>query len=164
MEEDRRTLRPSPVSYEIIEYEGQAARRYSSGEIRNNKGQILYTPTHVARERLRIKAVRAMERAQEGLKLATQSESAEEGWMKVVRARVHVAMTDQGRAGNDAAKLVGQATGFLIPERKVEVEGEVMHRPALPEFPKEYLDFLKKLSQRETVEGKVIYDDDQESD
>jgi hypothetical protein len=153
MAEDTRLAKP----FEVIEYEGQEARRYPNGIIRSPKGYILHLPSDVARERERIRRAKGEERAQEGIMLATQSESPEEAVMKIVRARTHIAMNDKGRAGNDAAKLVLTAAGFLN-ERSVRVEGEVKHQAVLPELPQAFLDFIQKHQEREIVEGKVIDD------
>lgn len=154
MAEDSRAIQP----YEIIEYEGKEARKYPNGVIRSPKGYIVFMPPEIARGMERQRKVSGEERAREGIKLATQSESPEEAVMKIIRARALVAMTDNGRAGNDAAKLVLVASGFLTPERKVEVNGEIRHNAVLPEFPPKYLERIKQIADRDVIEGRVIDD------
>jgi len=155
MGEDTRALQP----YEIIEYEGQEARRYPDGVIRSTKGYVLSLPPDVARELERRRRAIGEERAREGIMKGTQSDTPEDAVMKIVRARAIVAITDQGRPGNDAAKLVLQAAGYLNPEKTVQVSGEVNHKVA-PQLPQDYLDYVRRRAAKEVIEGSFIDEDE----
>lgn len=165
MAENQGTSESNPVGYEIIEYRGQEARRYPNGVIRSNKGYILHMPSEVAKSVKAEQIRRGQESAQDALRHGTRSETPEEGWGKVIMKVVDRAMQDKnGRVANDAARLLGLATGFMSRDSKVEVDGQVLHRPVLPELPPKYMEYLKKLAERDIVEGRVLDDDDDRDD
>lgn len=130
--------------YEDVVHDGKPARLYPNGVIRSPKGYIVHMPPEVASATRTQTAIKGEERAQEAIKLATQSESPDEAVMKIIRARTHVAMNDMGRAGNDAAKFVLERAGYVQNERKVEVVGRINHVPMPPpEKLKHYKDIIE---------------------
>jgi hypothetical protein len=161
MGENRQTLQSDTVGYEIIEWEGKPARKYPSGLIKDERGHNLFLPPEIARAMQQARKDIARLVAGEAIAEGTNSTTPEEGAKKILSARLEVALHDKGRAGNDAARMLLIAAGYYPQDRKVEVEGHVIHKPALPEFPKEYLEYVRRLAERDTVEGRVIDDDNE---
>ena len=153
MAEDKRTSQP----FEVIEYQGQEARRYPNGVIRSPKGYILSVPSRVAQEMARQRYIIGEEKAREGIKLATMSETPEEGVMKIIRAKTIVAMTDNGRAGNEAARLVLTQAGYMDKKSSVTETNNQVN--VLQPLPKAFLDYIRKQSEAESIEGKVLDND-----
>jgi hypothetical protein len=158
METNPRALQQTPVKdYEIIVYEGKEARRYPNGIIRSPKGYILYLPPEVARQRKEQAIAKARISAEEAVTKGTGSETPEEGWGKIIRARLEVAINDKGRAGNDATRLVGIALGYFRRDDKMEIDKHI-HQVNVPELPQGYFETLRRLAEsrnRDTIEGKV---------
>ena len=152
------------AEYEIIEYEGKEARKYPDGVIRSPRGYIVFIPPEIARQHREQRTAKAKMSAEQALAQGTKSETPEEGWGKILMARIDVALNDKGRAGNDAARLVGIAAGYLTQERKLEVEGNVDHK-VTPQLPPEYHKYLKRLAERpQAIEGRVIDDERDDAD
>ena len=159
MAEDRSLAQPGTLKYEVIEWEGKPARRYPSGVIRDELGHILHLPPEAARGMRQARKDIAKLVAGEAITEGTNSSTPEEGAKKILKARLEVAMTDKGRAGNDAARMILIAAGYYPQDRKIEVEGHVEHKPVYPEFPPEYLERVRRLVEKDIVEGRVIDDD-----
>ena len=145
-----------PKEYEVVIWQGQEARRYENGVIRNDRGTILHLPPGVALKMREERKKKAEEAAERGLAKAAGTETPDEAWAKVIEARSIIALTDPGRAGNDAARLVGLAMNYFTNERSVEHKGTVQHVP-VPIDP-EMKELLEKLLQarrdnREYIEG-----------
>ena len=157
MGENRQTLQPATVDYEIIEWEGKPAKRYPSGLIKDEHGHNLYLPPEIARAMRQARKDIAKLVAGEAIAEGTNSVTPEEGAKKILRARLEVALHDKGRAGNDAARMLLIAAGYYPQDRKIEVEGHVEHRPILPDFPPEFVEYVKRKA--EAIEGRVIDDD-----
>lgn len=153
MGEDTRIVQKN-VEYEIVTHEGKEARKYPNGVIRSPKGYIVYLPAEVAKQRKDQAIAKARISAEEAIARGTESDTPEEGWGKILRARIDVALNDKGRAGNDAARLVGIALGFLQKESKTEIEGVVQHK-TVPEIPAKYYEYLEKWANRDVIDGNV---------
>lgn len=130
------------VEAEEITYNGKPAKRYPDGTIRHVRGYILFLPPEVAAQRRYQGVEKSRIAAEEALARATNTETAEEGWSKIIEAKTKIALEDKGRAGNDAARLVGIAAGFYNKTQVVQVDKKVTH--GLAPFPREYTDYLKK--------------------
>ena len=142
--------------YEIIEYEGQEARQYPDGTIRSPRGFVLHLPSEVGLQLRNKRKELAQFAAQEGLMKGTGRDNPWEAWADIVEKKVHVALNDNGRAGTEAARFIGDATG-LNPKQSF-LQGEIRH---IPELPKPTETFLRLLKERqEAVEGEVTDDED----
>lgn len=116
--------------YELIEYEGEPARKYPNGEIRHHiRGYVLKFPPEHGRALANRKKDLAQEAALEGLTKGTGSKTAEEAWAKIVATKAKGALENDDRAGTEMARFVGKATGFIDDNRQVEVSGQVNHVP-----------------------------------
>lgn len=154
--------------FEIVEFEGKQVRKYPDGSLRNDHGAIVKISPERGRLMQQRRKITGLVEAGKAIQEATESETPEEGVRKILKKRVEVALTDNGRAGNDAAKLVLLASGHLTNERKVDVSGEVQHR-AMPELDPETLEALMRIVERRRqevipekptiIEGKVTTGD-----
>ena len=146
------------MDYEIIEYEGKEARKYPNGVIRGEHGHVLYFPPEIGRAMVQRKEWGKLS-AGEALAKATDSETPEEGWSKIIAKTVRVALENDQRPGNDAVRLIGQATGYLQDARQLEVKGQVNH---VPQFPPWYFEKMKQLAEEKVIdaEAESIEDDD----
>ena len=154
MAEDRRT----PKKFEVVEHDGRMVRKYPDGTLRGEHGHIVKggLPSHLARERGAKRREQGAQAARRALRSYTQSQTVQEGLEKLVGTRVEVAMTDKGRAGNDAARFVAIMAGAYAVNQSVSVSGAVHHIPEPPRLPQAYLDALEKLVRDEGVlEGEV---------
>lgn len=141
--------------YEIIEFRGQSARRYPDGCIRNEKGQLLVFPPHLegknitsperASELGRRRRERYLEAIEAGLKDAQPGlDTPEEAVRRIIAKRARVAMTDEGRSGNDAAKLVFEAADILA-EKKQQVVQVQKHEYVMDEETRNVLETLIRM-------------------
>ena len=105
--------------YEIIEFKGQPARLYhKDGSIRDEKGHVLKKPDYIMkysitselskeyrsrRKELMLQAV------EDGVIKATKAADPYAAMSRIIQRRAEVAMKDDGRAGNEAAKIVMEA-------------------------------------------------------
>jgi hypothetical protein len=159
MAEDKRTAK----KYEVIVYEGEEARRYPNGVIRHPKtGNIMYLPPEVGRAMHQQRRDQGRIIAGEAIKKATNSETAEEGVAKVIAKRTEIALTDNGRAGNDAARWVVNVAGFADIARRVDVDQRVTHQVRLPEFSPRYLELVEKLAQENIIDAEFEDEDEDE--
>jgi len=118
------------MKYELLEIlpDGREKRRYPNGDIRDNNGRLIQIPERVTdmtitdetsahfRQLRQQKMLKAIEN---GLMRVTDAPNPSEAVAHIVSKRAEIAMTDNGRAGNDAAKIVLAAIDAL-PDRRHE--------------------------------------------
>ena len=113
--------------YEIVEYEGKSVRKYPDGSLRDEEGLFIRPSSSLAitseraKELATIRWAKARQSAIDAIKQETGVENEWDGVKAILRKRVQVALTDSGRAGNDAAKMVLQAADVLRDHRIKEV-------------------------------------------
>lgn len=132
----------SEKKYEVVIHNGQEARKYPDGRIRNAHGNIIaITPEAARAQRMHRKDV-SHEVAGEGLKQAMETETPEQAWQMIVARITEIAKKSKGRDSILAAKFLGEATGFTSDTKTVEVQGQVNH---VPQLPPEYFEALKRI-------------------
>jgi hypothetical protein len=116
------------MDYKIIEYKGKQAREYPDGSIRDELGRMVtkldngghdITPTN-AHEYHKMRKEKILKAVEDGLMRVTDAPNPAEAIGRLVEKRARLAMTDNTRVGNDAAKIVLAALDAL-PDRKQEV-------------------------------------------
>lgn len=120
-------------AYELIKIEedGTEWRKYPNGYIRDQKGRILVLPEHIREnhlitpekhaEYMKRRKERYMAAMEAGVTEGLQAYGVEEAIAKIMAKRAQVAVSDDGRAGNDAAKLILQALD-AFQEKQVKHE------------------------------------------
>lgn len=151
MDEDRRTA----PKFEIVEHKGRQVRKYPNGTLRGDHGEIVGMSSERARWMGQKRREQGAQIARRAIRHYTQSETVAEGLEKLIGKRVEVAMTDKGRAGNDAARFVAIMAEAYAVNQSVSVSGAVRHIPEPPRLPQAYLDALEKLARDEVIEGEV---------
>lgn len=122
------------MDYTIVEFNGQQARQYPNGDIRNEYGQVLklgnnrldvHTITsenahsfHKMRKEKVLKAIEA------GVMRVTDAPNPAEAIGYIVSKRAELAMTDNTRVGNDAARIVLQALDAFQDKTQESIQTE----------------------------------------
>lgn len=113
------------ADYEIVEYEGRSVRKYPDGSLRNEHGSFIRPSVTLSPEQAKAMVQarwnKARQKALEAIKEETGVEDEWDGVKAILRKRVRVALTDDGRAGNDAAKMILQAADVMRDHRIKEV-------------------------------------------
>lgn len=118
--------------YTLLKVEdGVEHRQYENGDVRDQNGRLIVRPERIKdaeitqenalamRQRRKDKMLEAVER---GVMKATQADNPYEAVSHIISKRAKVAMTDEGRAGNDAAKLVLEALDAWQDKKNVKEE------------------------------------------
>ena len=144
----------TPQKFEIVEHEGKQVRRYPDGTLRGEHGHIVGQSRERAIQLRQRRNEQGTEVARRAIRKYTGSETTAEGIEKLVGKRIEVAMTDSGRAGNDAARQVLMMAGAYQPANQtVSVSGAVQHVPVSP-LPDEFWEYLDRrvAEKREAIE------------
>lgn len=159
-------------AYEVIELpDGRPGRRYPNGIIRDEWGHIQSgseTKGAITKENAREMQKRGAETRRRNFQAATrrgiaeaaETETVSEAIQKIMKKRAEVALTDDGRAGNDATKLLMMALDVL--PRK-EDEKKVVHEHTVSD---EAVRFFEKVDKRrkeieeerkrEAIDGRIL--------
>ncbi len=139
--------------YEIVVVNGKELRKYPDGSLRDTHGAIKKMSPERARRMQQGRAVKGMILAGEAIQEETGSESVDEGVKKVIRKRIQVAMTDNGRAGNDSARWFLEMAKYFNADKKLDVA--VQHKVPPIQIDEETKELLQNLLQ-ERRDGTVI--------
>ena len=103
------------TKYELLEVrdDGTEIRRYHDGYIRNQNGQIIVLPENApvitsenAHEYHRMRKQKILDAIESKLKDVTKTKLPADAIAEIVGKRARIAMTDDTRTGNEAAKIV----------------------------------------------------------
>lgn len=157
------TANGTEKKFEVIEYQGKPARLYPNGTIRGKHGHIVGQSSERGSDLRKRRNQQGTETAREAIRRATKSETFDEGFAKIVSKRVEVAMTDTGRAGNDAARWLSMVADAYNPTRVLDVQGTVTHKAQAPQLPESYYRALEALAREEgvVIDAQEIIDDAQ---
>jgi len=117
------------MDYKIIEFKGKQAREYPDGSIRDELGRMLakldnngmdITPTN-ARDFHKMRKEKILKAVEEGVMRVTDAPNPAEAIGRLVGKRAEIAMNDNTRTGNDAAKIVLMAMDALQDKRQETV-------------------------------------------
>lgn len=121
--------------YTIIEHNGQQARLYPNGDIRNERGQVLQLAqnrlaehaitSENARDFHRMRKEKTLKAIEEGVMRVTDAPNPAEAIARIVSKRASIAMKDETRVGNDAAKIVLLAMDALQDKRQETTQTQV---------------------------------------
>lgn len=125
------------MNYEIIEFNGKPARKYPDGAIRNEKGQLMQFPPSLEGKNIQNSEQASalakrrkqlyLEAIEQGLQDAAPGYGTpHEAVRHIIKKRAQVAMSDEGRAGNDAARLVLEAADALQDKKQENVQVQRM--------------------------------------
>lgn len=138
------------ANYEVIEYEGQPARKYADGSIRDEKGHWLVRSspaplftTENASEMGKRRKQKMLEAVEQGVMDATEMPNPYEAVSLLIKVRAQVALEDKGRAGNEAAKMVLEALDAKPDKQSETVQTQRMEYVIDPET----LAMLEKIAQ-----------------
>src|SRR5688572_6584492 len=128
--------------YTLLEVrdDGTEVRLYENGDKRNQNGQIIegYTgkDTIITAENSRfyrdLRKQKILTAIENGLMRVTDAPNPSEAIAHIVTKRAEIAMTDNGRAGNDAAKIVLAAMDAL-PDKQAETIQTQRHEYSIDE-------------------------------
>lgn len=105
------------TKYELLKVEeGVEWRKYPNGHIRNQKGQLLVLPEEIRENHLitsenhhefiEARKNRYLAAMEAGVTEGARAYGVEEAMSKIMARRAQVALSDGGKAGNDAARII----------------------------------------------------------
>lgn len=127
--------------YELLEIlpDGTERRRYENGDIRNQNGSIIELGTRLQEHAItsataydyhKLRKQKMLAAIESGLMRVTEAPNPAEAVAHIVSKRAEVALKDDGRAGNDAAKIVLAAMDAL-PDKQTETVQTQRHEYAI---------------------------------
>jgi len=110
-------------TYEIVQHNGRQARLYPNGDIRDDNGRVLQLgddrlqvhaiTSENARQYHQMRKEKILKAVESGVMRVTNAPDPYAAISRIVERRAEVAMSDNTRAGNDAARIVLQALDAL---------------------------------------------------
>lgn len=122
---------PKPYKLLKTDEDGREWREYENGDIRDQQGLLLVRPQRVIdaaitpetsalyKQKRKEKILQAIEK---GVMKVTDAPDEYEAISRIVQRRAVVAMSDDGRAGNDAAKIVLSALDALQDKQQETIQ------------------------------------------
>lgn len=149
--------------YSIVLRDGEELRDYGDGTLRRANGTIAYLPSEVSRDRILQRWNNGQAAAMNAMMKELNAETPEEAAELLLRKTVRVAMEDNTRVGNDAARLILRQSGFLQTNVKT-VQGQVTHRNELviDDQTRTMIERLARMKRSEDDYIDVAEDDDEE--
>lgn len=149
------------AQYEVIgtDENGREIRRYEDGSIRDNKGRMvvkLDSPApllnpELVRQYRQARKERILEAVEKGLTDVTRTRLPEEAISAIVKKRAKIALTDNGKAGNDAARIVLQVID-AYQNKGEETTHTTRHEYALDDETKALLETMLERRRRGTTD------------
>ena len=119
------------MNYTYIEYDGQQVRQYEDGTLRRDNGTLVKKPDflaihsftpELAQKAHETRKKRILEAIEQGVMRVTEAPNPAEAIGRIIEKRARVAMNDEGRAGNEASKIVLLALDALQDKKQETIQ------------------------------------------
>lgn len=134
-----------------VDDDGNEIRQYENGDLRNQKGQLVQVPERIenlqitsetARDYHRMRKQKILDAIEREITDLTKTKAPSDAIAKIVRKRAEIALKDDSKTGNDAAKIVLSAVDAYQNRVNEDRTSVLRHEYAMDDDTKQLLEAL----------------------